>query len=125
MFAASGASSVAALVDRLGGGDERALRACLDAGHALGIALTSAVNLLDVGRIVLGGIFTPLYDWVSGPAHRVLTERLGRLRAVPVLAPSRLDSTAATLGAAGRVVHGALADPGSFVGRASGPRYPA
>lgn len=125
LFDASGAGSVASLVERLRGGDERALRACADAGRALGVALTSAVNLLDVGRIVLGGIFTPLYDWVSVPAHRVLTDRLGLLRAVPVLAPSRLDSTAATLGAAARVVHNVLAAPAHYVGQASAPRYPA
>lgn len=125
LFAASGASAVSDLVARLRVGDERALRACAEGGRALGVALTSAVNLLDVGRIVLGGIFTPLYDWVSVAVHQVLSDRLGRLRAIPELAPSRLDSTAATLGAAGRVVHGVLADPGRFVAQASAPRFPA
>jgi predicted NBD/HSP70 family sugar kinase len=119
LLTAGNALSVPALLTALERGDGTALEACAAAGRALGIALTSAVNLLDLDRVVLGGVFTQLYPWVSGPVTEVLATRLGGLRgAPPVLSASRLGSDAATLGAAGRVVHRVLADPAPFVARA-------
>ncbi|WIY02157.1 ROK family transcriptional regulator [Amycolatopsis mongoliensis] len=119
VLAAGNAPSVPALLAALERGDETALQACAAAGRALGVALTSAVNLLDLDRIVLGGIFTQLYPWLSGPVSEVLAARLGGLRgAPPVLSASRLGGDAATLGAAGRVVHRVLADPAPFLARA-------
>ncbi|MEV6825359.1 ROK family transcriptional regulator [Amycolatopsis sp. NPDC051102] len=119
LLAAGNAPSVPALLAALERGDGPALTACASAGRALGIALTSAVNLLDLDRIVLGGVFTQLYPWLSGPVSEVLTTRLGGLRGTPpVLTASRLGGDAATLGAAGRVIHRVLADPAPFVTRA-------
>jgi predicted NBD/HSP70 family sugar kinase len=118
LLAAGKASSVPAILTALTRGDRAALAACAAAGRALGIALTSAVNLLDLDRIVLGGVFTQLYPWLSGPVSEVLSARLGGLRgAPPVLSASRLGGDAATLGAAGRVVHRVLADPAPFLTR--------
>ncbi len=119
LLAAGNTSSVPAILAALTRGDRAALEACATAGRALGIALTSAVNLLDLDRIVLGGVFTRLYPWLSGPVSEVLSARLGGLRgAPPVLSASRLGGDAATLGAAGRVVHRVLADPAPFLSRA-------
>ncbi len=119
LLSAGKASSLTALLTALQAGDRVALEACESAGRALGLALTSAVNLLDLDRIVLGGVFTQLYPWLSGPVSEVLTTRLGGLRGEPpVLSASRLGGDAATLGAAGRVVHRVLADPAPFVSRA-------
>ncbi|MEU5266769.1 ROK family transcriptional regulator [Amycolatopsis sp. NPDC021455] len=119
LLAAGNAVSVPALLTALEQRDRTALAACASAGRALGIALTSAVNLLDLDRIVLGGVFTQLYPWLSGPVSEVLAARLGGLRgAPPALSASRLGGDAATLGAAGRVVHRVLADPAPFVTRA-------
>ncbi|WP_086838258.1 ROK family transcriptional regulator [Amycolatopsis kentuckyensis] len=119
LLTAGKAASVPSLLAALEGGDETALAACAAAGRALGIALTSAVNLLDLDRIVLGGVFTQLYPWLSGPVSEVLAKRLGGLRGTPpVLTASRLGGDAATLGAAGRVIHRVLADPAPFVTRA-------
>ena len=116
---AADVESVTELLAALRSRDERALQSCEDGGRALGTALASAVNLLDLDRIVLGGIFSPLSPWLAPSAVRVLTERLGRLRgSVPTLTASRLDRDAATLGAAARVVQGVLADPGPHVARA-------
>jgi predicted NBD/HSP70 family sugar kinase len=118
LLAAGNAVSVPALLTALESGDETALAACASAGRALGIALTSAVNLLDLDRIVLGGVFTQLYPWLSGPVSEVLSTRLSGLRgAPPVLSASRLGGDAATLGAAGRVVHRVLAEPAPFLAR--------
>ncbi|MEV7094049.1 ROK family transcriptional regulator [Amycolatopsis sp. NPDC051045] len=119
LLTAGNAASVPALLSALERGDETALAACAAAGRALGIALTSAVNLLDLDRIVLGGVFTQLYPWLSGPVSEVLATRLGGLRGTPpVLSASRLGGDAATLGAAGRVIHRVLADPAPFLTRA-------
>ncbi|MEU4525504.1 ROK family transcriptional regulator [Amycolatopsis sp. NPDC024027] len=119
LLTAGNAASVPALLSALERGDETARAACAAAGRALGIALTSAVNLLDLDRIVLGGVFTQLYPWLSGPVSEVLTTRLGGLRGTPpVLSASRLGGDAATLGAAGRVIHRVLADPAPFLTRA-------
>ena len=118
LLAAGKASTVAELLAGLERGDRVALDACAAAGRALGVALTSAVNLLDLDRIVLGGVFTPLYPWLAEPVADVLAARLGGLRgAPPVLTASRLGGDAATLGAAGRVVHRVLADPAPFLVR--------
>ncbi|WP_410671907.1 ROK family protein [Amycolatopsis sp. cmx-4-68] len=119
LLTAAQASSVPTLLAALSRGDAVALEACAAAGRALGVALTSAVNLLDLDRIVLGGVFTQLYPWLSGPVSEVLAARLGGLRgAPPALSASRLGGDAATLGAAGRVVHRVLADPAPFLTRA-------
>ena len=119
LLTAGNAPSLPALLAALARDDTAALEACTAAGQALGIALTSAVNLLDLDRIVLGGVFTQLYPWLSGPVSEVLAARLGGLRgAPPVLSASRLGGDAATLGAAGRVVHRVLADPAPFLTRA-------
>ncbi|MEV4146297.1 ROK family transcriptional regulator [Amycolatopsis sp. NPDC049691] len=119
LLTAGNAQTLPAFLAALEAGDATARQACAAAGQALGIALTSAVNLLDLDRIVLGGVFTQLYPWLSGPVSEVLTTRLGGLRGEPpVLSASRLGGDAATLGAAGRVVHRVLADPAPFVSRA-------
>ncbi|GLW10000.1 hypothetical protein Misp01_51290 [Microtetraspora sp. NBRC 13810] len=105
------------LVARLAAGDGRAVAACEQAGHALGIALTSAVNLVDPGTIVLGGIFAPLFPWLSGPT----TAALARIRhVVPRLAVSTAGPDAATLGAAAQVIGQIIADPSAHL-----PRDPA
>ncbi|WP_328646801.1 ROK family transcriptional regulator [Amycolatopsis sp. NBC_00348] len=118
LLTAGNTPTVAALLAALDRGDAVALAACDAAGRALGVALTSAVNLLDLDRIVLGGVFTQLYPWLAEPVAEVLATRLGGLRgAPPVLTASRLGGDAATLGAAGRVVHRVLADPAPFLVR--------
>ncbi|GAA3559719.1 ROK family transcriptional regulator [Amycolatopsis ultiminotia] len=115
VLTAAGVRTVEALVRQLAADDPRAVRAVAAAAEALGLALTSAVNLLDLDRIVLGGIFGPLFRWLAPAAESVLADRLGPLRgSVPVLAPSTLGATAATLGAAGTTIHRVLADPASF-----------
>ncbi|GAA2999363.1 ROK family transcriptional regulator [Streptosporangium longisporum] len=100
------------LLERLRAGEPRPLEACERAGQALGVALTSAVHLMDPGTIVLGGVFAPLFEWIAEPARRTMTARLSTMRhTVPELTVSRLGGDAATLGAAGRVIHRVIADP--------------
>ncbi|MEU1391380.1 MULTISPECIES: ROK family transcriptional regulator [unclassified Nonomuraea] len=109
--------SVAALVDALAEGDRCALAACARAGEALGVALTSAVHLLDPGRIVLGGIFAPLFPWLAAPARDVLATRLGQMRGTPpALVVSANGADAAVLGAAGLIIQRIVADPAKVLG---------
>lgn len=108
--------SVAALVERLESGDRRAVEACARAGHALGVALTSAVHLLDPGRIVLGGIFAPLFPWLEGPVAEGLGARLGQMRGTPpALVVSGIGADAAVLGAAGLIIQRIIADPAQLL----------
>ncbi|MFF5213215.1 ROK family protein [Streptosporangium sp. NPDC000396] len=116
LLRAAGLARMPDLLTHLQAGEKRALRACERAGQALGIVLTSAVHLMDPGTIVLGGIFAPLFPWVHAPARETMTARLARMRrAVPELTVSRLGVDAATLGAAGQVIHRIIADPGTYV----------
>ncbi len=109
--------SVGELVARLESGDSGAVRTCERAGHALGVALTSAVHLLDPGRIVLGGIYAPLYRWLEGPVSDGLGARLAQMRgAPPALVVSGTGPDAAVLGAAGSVIQSVIADPAQLLG---------
>ncbi|MEV0581835.1 ROK family transcriptional regulator [Nonomuraea sp. NPDC050310] len=110
---AAGEDAVAELVSRLESGVR--LGAITRAGEALGLVLGSAVHLLDPGRIVLGGIFAPLFPWLAPPAAEAMAGRLGGLRATPPpLIRSRLGADAAVLGAAGQVIRRVLSDPYAF-----------
>ncbi|MFI7636795.1 ROK family protein [Nonomuraea sp. NPDC049400] len=110
-------SSVTSLVERLESGDRRALEACERAGHALGVALTSAVHLLDPGRIVLGGIYAPLFPWLEGPVAEGLGGRLGQMRGTPpALVVSEIGADAAVLGAAGLIIQQVIAEPAQILG---------
>lgn len=119
LLAAAGAESIPALCAALEAGDAAAHAATTAAAEALGLALSTAVTLLDLDRIVLGGVFGPLFRWLAPAAEAVLGTRLAALRgSVPMLSPSLLGSSAATLGAAGRTIHRMIADPAPFlVGR--------
>jgi len=110
------AAGVRDLLARLEAGDEAALAACEQAGAALGVALCSAVNLLDPDAIVLGGIYAPLFPWLAEPVTEALTTRLGRMRpTVPPVVVSRLGTEAAALGAAGQVIEQVIADPAALL----------
>ena len=55
-------------------GDGAAIEVLAWAGHKLGSALGSAVNLLDVRKVVVGGGVSGAGDWILAPA-RVALER--------------------------------------------------
>ncbi|WP_173745302.1 ROK family protein [Actinoplanes sp. TFC3] len=86
------------------------------AGTALGTALSTVVNLLDVDTIVLGGIYAPLVarlrDAIDAEiGRRVLTGSPIRLRA------ATFGPDAAMRGAAGAVLQGVLNDPAGWLAR--------
>lgn len=96
---------------------EPALMAALDqAAEALGAALTTAVNLLDLDTVVLGGIYRDLAPWLVEPVQRYLRTRVvGGQWATPLVRPSVLGADAAVIGAAGEVVRRVLASPHDLV----------
>lgn len=104
-----GRDRVGLLARRATDGDENVRRALHDAGEALGIALTGAVNLLDPEGVVLGGALAALAPWLLPPLHSELTRRTAG-RACPV-SVSRLGSEGPLLGAAHSVVRSVLDDP--------------
>ncbi|MFD8388845.1 ROK family protein [Streptomyces sp. NPDC059680] len=90
-------------------GDESVRAALRDAGTALGIALTGAVNLLDPETVVLGGALAGLSPWLLPSLETELTSRTAG-PPCPVTV-SRLGPEGPLLGAAHSVVRGVLDDP--------------
>ncbi|MFG1860677.1 ROK family transcriptional regulator [Microbispora bryophytorum] len=104
------------MLSRLREGDEKARAACERAAWALGVALSSAVNLVDPDAIVLGGIYAPLFPWIGHMVTDTMKARLGQMRgAVPPVVVSRLGAEAAALGAAGQVIEQVMADPAALL----------
>ncbi|MHC0428888.1 ROK family protein [Streptomyces sp. O3] len=103
---------LAALADD---GDERVRRALHDAGSALGIAVSGAVNLLDPQTVVLGGALSRLAPWLLPAMERELRRRTAdpqRPDGASVTV-SRIGSDGPLLGAAHAVVQAVLDDPAS------------
>jgi predicted NBD/HSP70 family sugar kinase len=110
------AGDISWILSRLEAGDTAAVAACERAGWALGVALSSAINLVDPDTIVLGGIYGPLFPWIGDAVVATLTSRLGQMRdAVPPVVVSRLGTEAAALGAAGQVIQRVIADPAALL----------
>jgi predicted NBD/HSP70 family sugar kinase len=110
------AGDVMTMVDRLKAQDPAAMAACHQAGWALGVALSSTVNLVDPDTIVLGGVFVPLFPWIGDIVAQTLQSRLGQMRvSVPPIVVSRLGFEAAALGAAGQVIERVIADPAALL----------
>lgn len=70
-------ADLAAAADR---GEAQPIAAVRDAGRVLGVALSSAANILDIGEVVLGGSFGQLFDHLHG-------EVAARLHEMVIFAP--------------------------------------
>ncbi|GIG23983.1 ROK family protein [Cellulomonas denverensis] len=108
--------SVDDLVAAAAGGDLAAATALRRGGDALGVALANFVNLVDVERVVLGGIYAPLAPWLTDPVIAQLRTR--------VLAAAWEDARvqvaaggphAALTGAALAVLRTVVEDPSAWV----------
>ncbi|MEV6943859.1 ROK family transcriptional regulator [Streptomyces sp. NPDC051172] len=104
-----GEDRVGLLAGRAAEGDEAVRGALRDAGRALGIALTGAVNLLDPESVVLGGALAGLAPWLL-PSLEAELDRRTAGPACPV-SVSRLGPEGPLLGAAHSVVRAVLDDP--------------
>ncbi|WP_030417646.1 ROK family transcriptional regulator [Streptomyces sp. SCSIO 75703] len=111
-----GEDRVGVLAGRAAEGDENVRRALREAGTALGIALTGAVNLLDPEAVLLGGALAAVAPWLL-PSLR---EELSRRTAGPAcrVSVSGLGPQGPLLGAAHSVIRGVLDDPAAVAERA-------
>ena len=114
-----GEDRVGLLAGRAADGDTDVRRALHDAGEALGIALTGAVNLLDPESVVLGGALAGLAPWLL-PSLEAELDRRTAGPACPVTV-SRLGPEGPLLGAAHSVVRAVLDDPAAVSGGAPTP----
>ncbi|MER6425654.1 ROK family transcriptional regulator [Streptomyces sp. NPDC001137] len=111
-----GEDRVGLLAGRAAEGDDAVRGALRDAGRALGIALTGAVNLLDPDSVVLGGALAGLAPWLL-PSLEAELDRRTAGPACPV-SVSRLGPEGPLLGAAHSVVRAVLDDPAAVAERA-------
>jgi predicted NBD/HSP70 family sugar kinase len=104
--------AAAELLARARAGDRPTLASLAEAGHALGVGLAAAVNLLDPEAVLLGGYLTPFSGWLAEP---VRTEFSRRVLATNYngceIRPAALADEAAARGAAASVLRSVLADP--------------
>ncbi|MFD5090449.1 ROK family protein [Amycolatopsis thailandensis] len=102
---------VGLLKHRVRRGDQRAVGAVSELGVALGIAVSTVVDVLDPDVVVLGGYFAELGEWLVEPVRRELSARpLGHEPACRV-EPSPLGTTAPLRGAAHLATERLFADP--------------
>lgn len=100
----------------LADGDRLAAEAVEWAGRALGVAISGALNLLDVSTVVLGGGLAPLAESLRRP---ILEQLSVRVLAAPfashqvIAAP--MERSAPALGAAYRTLGEVLADPAAWM----------
>ena len=90
------------------------------AGRALGIALASVVNLLDVDMIVLGGAYAPLLPRLRPGIEAELHRRALTADLAPItLRAATLGADAAMRGAADSVIRAVQADPATWLSQTS------
>ncbi len=103
---------VALLAERAGAGHLPTLAALDRAGRALGLALTSAVDLVDPDGLVLGGTYAELAEWLLPSVRAELAARVTvRPWAPEALRPSALGRRGPVLGAAQTTIRRIMADP--------------
>ncbi|CCH29914.1 ROK family transcriptional regulator [Actinosynnema sp. NPDC047251] len=113
---AAGVEDLPTLLTALKANDRTATAAVHDAAKWLGVALSGAVNLLDLPTVVLGGAYARLEPWLREPLLAELGRRVVSAAWSPVhVLASTLASDAATRGAAGTAIRAILADPDPYV----------
>ena len=86
------------------------------AASALGIALAAVVNLLDIGVLVLGGAYAPVFDRLSGGIEAELRRRVLTADLAPVtLRAATLGADAAMRGAADSVLRAVHENPAAWL----------
>jgi predicted NBD/HSP70 family sugar kinase len=111
-----GAATVELLLGEARRGNRRLIAALDEAGSALGIAVASALNMLDLDRVVLGGIYSPLAPYLIPTVEREIQARLVSAQWATVsVRASTLTAGSAVLGAGQVVVREVLANPASWI----------
>jgi predicted NBD/HSP70 family sugar kinase len=116
LTSAAGVQDPEALTAALASGEPRAKAAAEQAASALGIALSGALNLLDVSQVVLGGHLGVLAEHLVPGIRRELDVRvLSSPFEAPSVSTVSLDAAPAALGAAYVALDGVLADPAAHL----------
>jgi len=117
LISRSGQPDLEALMAAIERGDRRASQAVTEAGSALGVGLSSLLNLLDVPTVVLGGVYARLFDGLMPAISRELRRRVLSSRSGGgQICRSSLGADAAARGAAGSVRDLALKHPDRLTG---------
>jgi predicted NBD/HSP70 family sugar kinase len=104
------------LTVRAAAGEAATLAALTGAATALGTAIATVVNLLDVDTVVLGGSYAPLLPWLRDGIAQEITRRVLAAQWTPVtLRAAVLGADAAMIGAAGAVVRAVHDDPAGWL----------
>ncbi|WP_028046199.1 ROK family protein [Cellulomonas sp. URHE0023] len=109
-------SRLEVLLEALGAGDSDALQSVAQAGRALGVALSAAVNVVDVDEVVLGGSFGRLFDHVRVPVQEQLDSSVIFAPWAPLtVSRARAGAYPAMGGAALAALRTVLADPARWL----------
>lgn len=109
---AAGVADRAGLTAALAARDPRARLALAQAGTSLGIALSAALNLLDVSHVVLAGHLGMLADHLLGEVRSEIADRVVAASFAPLDAEAAdLGVAPASLGAAYRALEALLREP--------------
>lgn len=116
LLRAAGLDSARALRSAAAEGETAAVRALEQAGEALGIALSGAVNLLDPQAVVVGGPLAELAPWLLPGVRRELADRVTDRRWRPQdVVTARLGRDGVLRGAAYSAVRTVIDDPGAWI----------
>lgn len=86
------------------------------AASAIGVAVATTLNLVDVERVVLGGVYSRLFDHLAPGIEQELSSRVLAARWAPVEVVAALAGPdAAAAGAGWRVLDEIVADPGRWI----------
>lgn len=115
MCAAARVESIEELLSGLKSGDKRCEQTVEKAVVSLGIAISAAMNLLDISTIVFGGHLGRLADYLVEPTMAELQTRVlwGDLSDINII-PIRLDAGKRATGAAFAVLNQVLQNPAAF-----------
>lgn len=109
----------AVTIDALASAGSPDMLAALDrAATALGTAISALINIVDVDTVLLGGSYSLLASWLSGPIEAEIRQRVVTAGWAPVeVRPAPLGPDAAVIGAALTAVDEVRRDPASWLGR--------
>ena len=97
-------------------GDGAALTAVEQAGNALGVGLASLLNVMDLPKVVLGGMYARLFEAITPSLTGQLNRRVLSPRRPDRLSRSSLGIDAAVRGAGQAVLDRALRHPAGLSG---------
>jgi predicted NBD/HSP70 family sugar kinase len=113
--------TIAALEDAALADDPLALRVVHEAAQHLGVAVAGVLNLLNPGRVILGGGLSRLNERLLAPLREMVLRRtLVNSVAASDIRTSELGPRDIALGAATHVLDAALIDPRLFPGAKAG-----